>query len=615
MNVIGIHTGHDAALSLIKDGKLHTAISMERLTRDKKDPMVSRESFDIFLERCDITLDEIDAITMAFWDTSKAPFMEIYSPEGEKYPLSIFGKYGMEAALMNHLESYWSEDGMPQYVTGLGYTLPPMLDRLRPPMISTWATFKPFINLNVKIEGYDRVIRGVFVDHHMAHAASTFFTSPFEKASVFTADASIFDDYSCSGYFVGEKHKLGYFRNPGYTWGNFYDVATELCGLGPGTLKAGTLMGLSSYGRVSKKAIDNWEFWTRPQVQRKDTEDIYYSDWLFLQISGKFPFVGKLREDIQNNVPGSWQYTREFQEVYPKEMADSKEVMDIAADVQYVTERSLVKYSQDLYDESHTINDGNLCLAGGTFLNCNANYKVATETSFENVHFFPACGDDGVTVGSSLFFLHTMNEYPRVEYKPKELMYLGFEYDYQPESKYTPIDLDLRFVAEQIADGKIICWYQGRSEFGPRALGNRSFISDPRRVEMKDILNSRVKFREWFRPFAPVVLKEYRDEWFDMDFDSPFMLHTVPCKRPTEIPSAVHIDNTSRVQTIDKPDNEKFYDLIYNFFELTGVPVVMNTSLNVKGEPIVETPEDVMKLFEESDVDVLVINDKVYLKN
>jgi carbamoyltransferase len=449
----------------------------------------------------------------------------------------------------------------------------------------------------------------------MAHAASTFFTSPFEKASVFTADASIFDDYSCSGYFVGEKHKLGYFRNPGYTWGNFYDVATELCGLGPGTLKAGTLMGLSSYGRVSKKAIDNWEFWTRPQVQRKDTEDIYYSDWLFLQISGKFPFVGALREDIQNNVPGSWQYTREFQEVYPKEMADSKEVMDIAADVQYVTERSLVKYSQDLYDESHVINDGNLCLAGGTFLNCNANYKVATETSFENVHFFPACGDDGVTVGSSLFFLHTMNEYPRVEYKPKELMYLGFEYDYQPESKYTPIDLDLRFVAEQIADGKIICWYQGRSEFGPRALGNRSFISDPRRVEMKDILNSRVKFREWFRPFAPVVLKEYRDEWFDMDFDSPFMLHTVPCKRPTEIPSAVHIDNTSRVQTIDKPDNQKFYDLIYNFFELTGVPVVMNTSLNVKGEPIVETPEDVMKLFEESDVDVLVINDKVYLKN
>ena len=131
---------------------------------------------------------------------------------------------------------------------------------------------------------------------------------------------------------------------------------------------------------------------------------------------------------------------------------------------------------------------------------------------------------------------------------------------------------------------------------------------------MKDILNSRVKFREWFRPFAPVVLKEHKEEWFEMDFDSPFMLHTVPCKRPTEIPSAVHIDNTSRVQTIDKPDNERFYDLIYNFYELTGVPVVMNTSLNIKGQPIVETPEDVMELFVESDVDVLVINDKVYLK-
>ena len=193
-------------------------------------------------------------------------------------------------------------------------------------------------------------------------------------------------------------------------------------------------------------------------------------------------------------------------------------------------------------------------------------------------------------------------------------MYLGFDYDYQPPSKYTEVDLDLDVIANSVADGKIICWFQGRSEFGPRALGNRSFITDPRRKEMKDILNSRVKFREWYRPFAPVVLNEYKEEWFQMDFESPFMLFTVPCKKPQEIPSAVHIDNTGRVQTLRREDNEKFYDLIDKFRQITGVPIVMNTSLNIKGEPIVETPEDAMKLFEESDVDVLVINNKMYFK-
>lgn len=193
-------------------------------------------------------------------------------------------------------------------------------------------------------------------------------------------------------------------------------------------------------------------------------------------------------------------------------------------------------------------------------------------------------------------------------------MYLGPNYDHQPDSEYPRKDLDIKFVASEIEKGKIVCWFQGRSEFGPRALGNRSFLSDPRRKEMKDILNSRVKFREWYRPFAPVVLNEFKDEWFDMDFESPFMLYTVPCKRPQDIPAAVHIDSTSRVQTLRKEDNPKVHQLIREFYSLTGVPVLTNTSLNVKGQPIVETPEDAMKLFEESDVDILVINDVMYLK-
>jgi len=217
-------------------------------------------------------------------------------------------------------------------------------------------------------------------------------------------------------------------------------------------------------------------------------------------------------------------------------------------------------------------------------------------------------------VGAALFTAHQIFGEHRKFYENHEIMYMGPEYYHQPESFYKPLDLDLKYIAQQLEKGKIICWFQGRSEFGPRALGNRSFLSDPRNKEMKDILNSRVKFREWYRPFAPVVLNEFKEEWFDMDFESPFMLFTVPCKRPQDIPAAVHIDNTSRVQTLRKNDNPRFYELIKEFYLLTGVPVLTNTSLNVKGEPIVETPEDAMKLFQESDVDMLVINDKMYLK-
>jgi len=192
---------------------------------------------------------------------------------------------------------------------------------------------------------------------------------------------------------------------------------------------------------------------------------------------------------------------------------------------------------------------------------------------------------------------------------------LGYHYDYYPQSKFYPYELNLDDVAKELSDGKIVCWYQGGGEMGPRALGHRSFLCDPRRKNMKDILNKRVKYREWFRPFAPVVLNEYKSDWFRMDFESPFMLFTVPCKKPFDIPSGVHIDNTARVQTITKEDNLRFYTLIDKFREITNVPILLNTSLNVKGRPIVETPDDALKLFEESDVDLLVINDMMYYKN
>ena len=613
MNIVGIHVGHDASLSLVKDGKLVFSTAVERHTRNKKDSYLSRETFDYLLSLNNMTIDDVDCITMGFWDKKNCDWIELFSPADVQYPLNTFGSESQETKILGHLDEF---EYKPRYVDGVGYSLPWVINTFDPPNRSVPIKVSDSFPIVLMIDGYDRPINGRFVRHHTAHAASAFYTSPFDQSAIFTVDASMHHPENCSSMMMGRDTIIQTFKSPGYMLGNFYDIATEYCGLGPGTLKAGTLMGLSAFGNVKSNVIKNWEKWSVPFLERGTTEDHVYSDWLFSQISGKFPFIRKSRiESVVNNDPGSHLATRTWQSVYSKEESDSQEVMDVAASVQYLLERSLIKYINELYDETENFNNGNLCLAGGTFLNCNVNYKIIQETKFKNVHFFPACGDDGTSAGSALYTHHFEHIKPRETYSTKELSYLGPEYTHQPLSNRISTPLDLEVVADNIADGKVICWFQGRSEIGPRALGNRSFISDPRNLEMKDILNSRVKFREWFRPFAPVVLSEHKEDWFNMDFDSPFMLHTVPCKRPTQIPSAVHIDNTSRVQTLTRDHNPIFYDLISKFNDKTGVPIVLNTSLNVKGEPIVETPEDAMKLFDESDVDMLVINDRMYFKN
>lgn len=612
MTILGLHSGHDASLSLIRDGKLVSAISVERLSRKKKDRDLTREATNKFLMSNGITLNDVDYIAMGYWNRETSDWLQIYSPYNVNYPLSQMGTYNKESIILNHLESYSNKVVETEY----GYTLPSYIDRIQPPYANTCVTGSHHLDINCVIDGYDRVIPGFFIDHHMAHAASTYYTSKFDEAAIMTVDASMNDPENCSGYYIAKGNHLTNFREPGLMLGTFYDAATELLGLGPGTTKAGVLMGLAAYGKVAGHVKENADEWLKPIWQRNSPlQDNQYIDWLFSQITGKYPFTGGLREEIVNGDKDAHFFQRKWQTVYRKGDYNKQEVMDHAAAIQYLCERAMVLYSQQLYKETEGFNGKNLCLAGGVALNCNANFKVQTETDFDNLHFFPACGDDGISVGAALYVNHMILGYPRVKYDSNEIAYLGFTYDYQPENNQTegmPLDLDV--VAQKLADGGIICWYQGRSEFGPRALGNRSFITNPQIKEMKDTLNSRVKFREWFRPFAPVVLTENKNEWFDMDFESPHMLHTVPCKRPLDIPSAVHIDSTARVQTLDRPHNPIFYDLISKFNDITGCPVVMNTSLNIKGQPIVESPEDAMQLFNESDVDVLVINNTMYFK-
>lgn len=613
MNILGIHSGHDASYALIKDGKLISSISVERFSRNKKDTFLSAESLDRFLKENNIGLDHIDAITMGYWNKDTSPWISIYSPYDQNYPFSQMGTYNKESIILNHLENYDNKVKETKY----GYTLPHYIDRIHPPYSNSVLSAAFSLSLNCVIDGYSRVIPGFFVDHHTSHAASVFYTSPFKQAAIMTADASMNDPENCSGYFVGDGNMITNFREPGLMIGTFYDAATELLGLGPGTTKAGVLMGLASYGKVSGKTKKNADEWIKPLWDRNSPiQDNQYIDWLFSQITGRFPFFNGLKEEVVNGDSDAHFFQRKWQTVFKKGDYNKQEVMDYAADVQYLCERAMVKYSQQLFEETKEFNGGNLCLSGGVALNCNANFKVKTETDFKNIHFFPACGDDGISVGSALWVAHMVYKYPRVAYKSQDISYLGMDYKYQPEvpKELNVLDLDLKYVAQKVSEGEILCWYQGRSELGPRALGNRSFVTDPRKADMKDILNSKVKFREWFRPFAPVILSEHKEEWFDMDFESPYMLYTVPCKRPQEIPSVAHIDNSSRVQTLTKDHNPQFYNLIEEFYKITGVPVVMNTSLNIKGEPIVETPEDAMKLFMDSSVNLLVINNKMYVK-
>lgn len=608
MIVLGLHMGHDASMALIKDGKLVGTSSMERFTRQKKDLYLNKQYLVLFLEAFDTKLEDVDYITFSTWTKQCTPWMDIYSPPERKYPLSKYGTWEGNSSIMNHLE------GSPKVeLTEYGYTLPNIIHRTSVGWHSSDINTDNSFFLNIRIDGIDKTFPGIYVPHHLSHAASVFYTSDFDQSAIFTADASMHHTEACSGFFIGEGNQIQEFRNPGYMFGNFYDVATEHLGIGPGVIKAGSLMGLAAYGRISKAAYDNWKEWTAPKTIRKyDQEEHRYIDWLFSQLSGRFPMLGKTqRSAILNEEPGAT-FNREWQEPFTNEESTTQEAMDIAANIQFITERSLVEYSQQLFEESKSFNGGNLCLSGGTFLNCNANYKIQTETDFERIHMFPSCGDDGTAAGSALFYIHQYLNLPRQKYTTAELAYTGVTW-YDGHLKGEPLDLDV--IADKLNEDKIICWYDGASENGPRALGHRSFLASPKNNSMKDKINARVKFREWYRPFAPIVLAEKAQDWFVMDFETPFMLHTVPCKKPFDIPAAVHIDNSARVQTLTKKHNSKLYSLIEKFEERSGIPILINTSLNVKGEPIVESPDDAMDLFNRSDVDVLVINNQMWIKN
>ena len=299
---------------------------------------------------------------------------------------------------------------------------------------------------------------------------------------------------------------------------------------------------------------------------------------------------------------------------------------DIAASAQLVLEEVLLKMAEHVHKQTQM---KNLCLGGGVALNGVANYRILKEGPFDNLHVPPSPGDAGSAVGCAQYLYHIYHKNQKIIEKIptktiQENVYVGPSYSNEKITKfldsqkisYERLEQDqlLKKTAQLIADGKIVGWYQGKMEWGPRALGCRSILADPRKAEMKDILNEKIKHRETFRPFAPSILEEYVKDYFEIDNSSPYMLFVAPVKKPDQIPAVTHIDGTGRLQSVHKIANPLYYDLINEFYKITGIPVLINTSMNVMGEPIVNTPEQAYQMIVKTDMDFIVMGNNLVSK-
>lgn len=518
--ILGLNSNvHDGSAALVVNGKLVGALSMERLNRYKKHYKGNDEwLITHLLNQHGLDLNDITHIAF---------------PEN------------VDHLNQNHLKFYNKDGEIFDHLTGYN-------------IYNDHNEYYSIIN-NIKIPAYH-------IGHHLSHAAYAFYTSRFKESHCLTVDASWFP-HQTSMVAYGNDNKLNFIYHPHIRIGCTYGMFTEYIGLGEQIFKAGSLMGLASYGEPIKEVMDKWKVYT-------DSDNQLH----WHEISSKVNW----NENSQK---------------------DGKEAMDIAATIQKIFENEILYQVECINDLLHFIVSDNICLSGGSFLNCNLNSKIS---EIKNVSVSPACGDDGLSAGSALYLAHHILNYPRIEYTNAELAYLGGEYPIPNLGvEYNPKD-----VAKMLNEGKIIAWYQGKSEFGPRALGNRSLLANPTISDMKDILNHRIKKREWFRPFAPSVLVEKYQEWFDNKEPSPFMLFTSQVKKPELVPAITHVDNSARIQTVDKRDNPRYWEIISEFEKLSGVPMLLNTSLNINGEPIVETPEDAIRFLRESDCDGLVLGDR-----
>ena len=592
LNILGISAlYHDSAAALVSDGNIIAAAQEERFTRKKHDPGFPGNAIEYVLASAGITMKDVDCVV--FYDK---PFLKF-----ERL-----------------LETYLAM--APKGFNSFRMAMP------------VWLREKLFLKdvLIRKLREFDGDFgpdQLFFSEHHFSHAASAFFPSPFEEAVVLTLDGV--GEWATTTVALGKQNKLEITKEIHFphSLGLLYSAFTYYTGfrVNSGEYK---LMGLAPYGvpRYTDLILDNL-------VDLKED--------------------GSFRLDLSyfNYTTGLTMTNKKFDALFgqPVRAPDSDLLtqfhMDVAASIQSVTEEVVLRITRHLA-EAYRI--PNLCLAGGVALNCVANGKILRDSAFENIWIQPAAGDAGGAVGAALAFWHQEQAQPRTALQGDSMRgsYLGPEFSDEEialelESagavftKYSAKEL-IDKTAEGLANDKAVGWFQGRMEFGPRALGGRSILGNPKSETMQKTLNLKVKYRESFRPFAPSVLREDVNSWFDLDSDSPYMLIVADVQnsirrtmteeekdlfgidklnvKRSEIPAVTHVDYSARVQTVHAETNPMYHALISRFKQLTGCPVVVNTSFNVRGEPIVCSPTDAFKCFMGTELDILAIGSFLLLK-
>ena len=576
---------HDSAATIIIDGKIIAAAQEERFTRKKHDASYPFNAIEFVLKFSKLKLSDIDQIIFF-----EKPFLK-FERLLETYV--AFAPKGFKSFCK----------AMPIWLKDKLFQKKVLFDELR-------RHDKNFHDEN-KI---------FFSDHHLSHASSAFFPSPFEEAIVLTADGV--GEWATTTVAVGKGNNLEIKKEIHFphSLGLLYSAFTYYTGfkVNSGEYK---LMGLAPYGKPI-------------------FENIILDNLIDIKNDGSF----RLDQKYFNYATGLTMTNDNFHNLFGQKPRNSKNEqltqfhMDIAASIQKVTEDLMIKIAKSLKEEFGL---KNLCLAGGVALNCVANGKILKEKIFDNIWVQPASGDAGGSLGAALALWHIEQKNPRNVNKVDDMngSYLGPEYS-QKEIEVELINNQANFdilndvdliekTATRLSLGKAVGWFQGRMEFGPRALGARSILGDPRSSEMQKNLNLKVKYRESFRPFAPSILREDVSEWFDFDTDSPYMLMVANVKKDktidmnekqkelfgidklnikrSEIPAVTHVDYSARIQTVHKETNERYFNLLKKFKEKTNCPVIVNTSFNVRGEPIVNTPTDAFSCFMGTDLDYLVI--------
>ena len=581
---------HDAAAALVRDGAIVAAAQEERFTRKKHDPRFPVNAINYCLEEGFVDAADLDAII--FYDN----------------PLATFDRVVGNALAMGAA-------GREQFIAAAGQLLGD----------------KAWVNDHVRaaIGSLGREGRVLFSEHHMAHAASAFYPSPFERAAILTIDGV--GEWATTSLGAGDGADVRLFSEICYphSLGLLYSAFTAFCGfkVNSGEYK---LMGLAPYGQPRY-----YDAIRRHLIDVRD-DGSYRIDTAFFDYLTGTRMTGVRFASLFGGPARA------------PESAITRREMDLAASIQKLAEEIMLRSARHLREIT---GEANLVLAGGVALNCVANGKLAAAGVFERIWIQPAAGDAGGALGAALLAHHMYFDQPRVlapgggdaqqgsylgpRYSSEEVLAFLKRHAY-PYVRVPTRDDRTALVAAALAEGKIVGWFSGRMEFGPRSLGARSILGDPRSATTQATMNLKIKFRESFRPFAPSVLRERCADYFELDADSPYMLLVAPLragrriamdmtafdggnddmldviKQPrSDVPAITHVDYSARVQTVDAATAPEFHALISAFERLTGCPMLVNTSFNVRGEPIVCTPEDAYRCFMRTEMDMLVLEDVI----